>query len=94
MLNPLSSGGPWCDICKTHGHDPYHFPLMQKYQTIPKSTFCDFCKSVGNEDKDCRNLDMMKERIVDTYRVQVEHITRQPTQQPHHNIMQQFQSQP
>jgi ribosomal protein S18 len=81
MTNPLASGGPWCEIFKTHGHDPYHFHLMQKYRTIPKSTFCNFCKSVGYEDKDYRTLDMMKEQITDTYRVHDEHVTGKYTQQ-------------
>ena len=31
MPNPLPKGGPWCEICKPHMHDPYHFPMMQKY---------------------------------------------------------------
>jgi ribosomal protein S18 len=50
---------------------------MLKYQKVPKSTFCNFCKSVGHEDKDYRTLEMMKERIADTYKVQVEHVTGQ-----------------
>jgi ribosomal protein S18 len=81
MPNPLALGGPGCDIHKTHGIDPYHFPLMQKYQIVSKSTFCNFCKSSGHEDKDCRTLDMMKERIADTYKVRDENVTGKPTQQ-------------
>jgi hypothetical protein len=72
FLNPLPIGGPLCEICRTHGHDPYHFPLMKKYQTIPKSTFYNLCKFVGHEDKDCRTLEIMKERTSDAYRMQVE----------------------
>jgi hypothetical protein len=70
MKNPLMIGGPWCEICITHGHDPYHCPMMQKYQTIPKSTFCNFYNSVGNEGKDCRTFEIMKERTSGTYRMQ------------------------
>jgi hypothetical protein len=92
--NSLASGVPWCDIFKTHGHDPYHFPLMQKYQTVPKSTFYNFCKSVGHEDKDCRTLVMMKERISDTYRVQVEHVTGKFAQQLSYNTAKQPQYNP
>jgi hypothetical protein len=77
MPNPLYLGGPWCDNHKTHGNDPYHFPLMKKYQTVLKSTFCNFCKSFRHEDKDCRTLEMMNERIADTYRVQVEYVIEQ-----------------
>jgi hypothetical protein len=35
--NPLPTRGLWCKIYKKPGHDPYDFPIMQKYQTIPKS---------------------------------------------------------
>jgi hypothetical protein len=50
--------------------------MMQKYQTVPKTTFCNFCKSVGHEDKDCRTLEIMKERTSYAYRVQDEHDDR------------------
>jgi hypothetical protein len=69
MKNNLPTGGPWCEICRTHGHDPYHFPMMQKYQIVTKNTFYNLCKSVGYEDKDCRTLEIMKERKSDAYRV-------------------------
>jgi ribosomal protein S18 len=75
MPNPLPTGGPWCEICKTHGHDPYHCPMMQKYQTVPKNAYCTFCKSVGNDDKDYKTMDLMRERTSDTYRVQAEMMT-------------------
>jgi hypothetical protein len=75
LPNPLPIGGLWCDIFKTHGHDPYHFPMMQKYQTVPKSSYCNFCKSVGHDDKDCRTMDLMRERTSETYRVKAEMMT-------------------
>jgi hypothetical protein len=53
---------------------------MQKYQTIPKTTFFIFWKSVEHEDKDYRTLEIMKERTLDAYRVQFELITTQPAQ--------------
>jgi hypothetical protein len=80
MKNPLDSGGPWFDILKTYWNDPYHFPMMQKCNRIRKIIFCNFCKLVGHEDKDCRTLEMMKERIADTYMVKVKHVTRQSMQ--------------
>jgi hypothetical protein len=73
--NPLSIGGPWCHICKIHEHDPYHFPMMQKYKTIPKISYCKFYKLVGHDDKDCRTMELMRERNLDTYRVQEEMMT-------------------
>jgi hypothetical protein len=48
-------------MCRTHGHDPYHCPMMQKYQTVPKTTFFNFCKFVGHEDKDFITLEIMNE---------------------------------
>jgi hypothetical protein len=75
LENHFPIGGTWCEICKTHGHDMYHFPMMQKYKTIPKSSYCNFFKSVGHDDKDCRMMELMREITLDTYRVQVEMIT-------------------
>jgi hypothetical protein len=46
--------------------------MMKNYQTVPTSTFFNFCKSVGHEYKDIRSLEMMKERTLDAYRIQVE----------------------
>jgi hypothetical protein len=56
--------------------------MMQKYQTIPKTTFCIFCKLVGHEEKDCRTMEIMKERTSDAYSVQVELMKTQTMQQP------------
>jgi hypothetical protein len=68
--NPFPTGGPWCEICKMHGHDPYHYPMMKKYKTIPKCSYCNFCKSMGHDDKDCRTMELMRKITLDTYRVQ------------------------
>jgi hypothetical protein len=50
--------------------------------------------SVGHEDKDCRTLEIMKERTSYTYRVQAELMTGQPmqqfTMQPQYNNVQKF----
>jgi hypothetical protein len=69
MPHPLPTRGLWCELCKKPGHDPYHFPMIQKYQTVPKSSYCNFCKLVGHDDKDCPTLDLMRERTSDAYRV-------------------------
>jgi hypothetical protein len=87
--NPLPTGGPWCEICKTHGHDPYHCPMMQKYNTVPKSSYSIFFKSVGHDDRDCRMLEFMKEITLDTYRVQLEMMTGQVAPQ-YNNVQPQF----
>jgi hypothetical protein len=64
----------------TLGHDPYPCPMMQKYQTVPKSSYCKFCKSLGHTDKYCRSMDLMGERTLDAYRVQEEMMTGQDAQ--------------
>jgi hypothetical protein len=38
MSNPLPIEGLWCEIYKKPRHDPYHFPIMQKYQIVLKRT--------------------------------------------------------
>jgi hypothetical protein len=94
--NPFPIGIPWCNICKTHGHDPYHCPMMKKYQTIPKCSYCNFCKLVGHDDKDCRTMELMRERTSDTYKVQEKmmigkfapQFNQVPT--PYNNVQQQY----
>jgi hypothetical protein len=72
MPNPLPKKGLWCEICKKQGHDPYHCPMMHKYQTVSKRSYCNFCKFVGHDDKDYRTMDLMRERTSYAYRVQEE----------------------
>jgi hypothetical protein len=69
--NPLPGGG-YYEICKKWGHHPTECPLLQKYQSTPKNLFCNFCKSVGHEEKDCRAFDLLRERTSDIYRIQEE----------------------
>jgi hypothetical protein len=68
--------------------------MMQKYQIVPKTTFCNFCKLIGHVDKDCRTFELMKERTSKTYRVQDELMIGKPAQQPQYNSAQQFPMQP
>jgi hypothetical protein len=67
--NPL---GIWCEICNMMGHQPHSYPLMQKYQITTRNLFCNICKSVGHEEKDCHTFDLMRECTIDAYRVQGE----------------------
>jgi hypothetical protein len=70
--------------------------MMQKYQTVPKNSYCTFCKSVGHDDKDCRTMELMRERTSDAYRVQAEMMTGQETPQfnqapaPYNTAQQQY----
>jgi hypothetical protein len=66
--------------------------MMQKYKTKLKSTFCNFCKLVGHEEKNCRTLDLMKERTSDAYMMQDESMARHTM--PHFGNAHQFQEVP
>jgi hypothetical protein len=46
--------------------------MMHKYKTVSKGSYCNFCKSVGHDDKDCRMMELMREITSYTYRVQEE----------------------
>ena len=66
--NPLSSHGlPWCRICQTRGHRDKEYLYLQNTVSTPASLFYKFCYSVGNEEKDYRACQILKEKIVDTY---------------------------
>jgi hypothetical protein len=96
VLKPFPPRGPWCSIFNTHGHDPYQCPMKQKYKTLPKSSYCNFFKLVGHDDKYCRNMELMRERTSDTYRVQLEMMIGQyenqysKVQQPYKNEKHQY----
>jgi hypothetical protein len=81
LSNSLPIGGLWCELCKTPRHDPCHCPMMQKYQTMPKSTLCNFYKSVGHEDKDFRTMELIKEGTSYAYRMLAELMTGPPAQE-------------
>jgi hypothetical protein len=75
--NPLEGGVGYCEICKTWGHHPTAFPLLQKYQSTPKNLFCNFCKSVGHDEKYCHTFDLMREHTSDAYKIQEENVSRE-----------------
>jgi hypothetical protein len=52
---------------------------------MPRNLFCNFCKSVGHEEKDCRTFDLMRERTSDMYRIQEENDATEGGG-PHYNI--------
>jgi hypothetical protein len=53
-----------------HGNDLYYYPMMKKYNIVPKSSYYNFCKSMGHDAKDFRTMELMREIPSDTYRVQ------------------------
>jgi hypothetical protein len=72
---PLVEGLGYCEICNTLGHHPTSFPLLHKYQIPPRNLFCDFCKSIGHDEKDFRAFDLMREHTSYVYIIQEENDT-------------------
>jgi hypothetical protein len=70
--NPLVGGEGYCEICKTWGNHLIACPLLQKYWSTPRNLFCNFCKFVGHDEKDCHTFDLMRERTSDAYRIREE----------------------
>jgi hypothetical protein len=64
--------------------------MMQKYKIELNNTFCNFCKSVGHEDKNCRTLELMKEITSYAYSMHVELMVGHAA--PHFGNAQQFQA--
>ena len=59
----------WCAICQIvgkHAIDNYH--LLQKYMQNSQQLFCNFCRSVGHDERTCRSYELMMDRTP-TYRV-------------------------
>jgi hypothetical protein len=42
---------------------------------MPRNLFCNFCKSVGHDEKDCHAFDLMRECTSDAYKIQEENVT-------------------
>ena len=69
--NPLpNTHRPWCELCRTIRHPPQQCPLLQKYVQTPTNLYCNFCKSVGHDEHNCRAYDLMLDRKHGFYRVQ------------------------
>jgi hypothetical protein len=62
---------PWCNVC-INRHSPGECYYMQKYVEAPTNLYCTFYKSVGHDDRYCRDYDLMHERLRDIYKIQGE----------------------
>ena len=66
--NPLNTQGmPWCRICNTGGHKYEECMYLQNIVSAPASLYCKFCISVGHDEKYCRALQLLQEKMMDTY---------------------------
>jgi hypothetical protein len=62
---------PWYEVCKNR-HRPSECYYMQKYVQTHTNLYFTFCKSMGDDDRDCRAYDLMHERSRDIYKIQGE----------------------
>jgi len=65
------STGPalWCIICQVAGkHVTNNYHLLQKFVQTPQQLFCNFCRSVGHDEHNCRSYELMMDRTP-AYRV-------------------------
>jgi hypothetical protein len=71
-LSPLKQVTlPWCEVCKNR-HRPSECYYIKKYVQTPTNLYFTFCKSVGHDDRDCRDYDLMHEISRDIYKIQGE----------------------
>jgi hypothetical protein len=63
---PNQQGGQrneYCEICRTHGNPPRHFPILHKYSHVPNIVHYEFCGSTTHTMKQCRDLDALADRL-------------------------------
>ena len=66
--NPINTQGmPWCRICQTRVHRSEECLYLQKIVIAPTSLYIKFGKSVGHDEKDCREFQLLQEKMVDTF---------------------------
>lgn len=59
------SVGPmlWCSISQVPGkHETDNCLLLQNFVQTPQQLFCNFYKSIGNEENNCQSYDLMMDR--------------------------------
>ena len=56
--NPFPPQVLYCELCRMTGqHRPENCYLLQRYGQGPKNSYCNFCKSVGHNEDECRTYD-------------------------------------
>ena len=58
-----SSSGGFCEICRGYGDPPRHYPVLQKYSSVPNTMYYEFCHSSGYNTDKCRALDALVDRL-------------------------------
>ena len=69
QAGPSATPALWCMICQIGGKhviDNYH--LFQKYTQNSQQLFCNFCRSLGHDERTSRSYELMMDQTP-TYRV-------------------------
>lgn len=72
QARPSAASALWCAICQIGGkHTTDNCHMLQKYTQTSQQLFCNFCRTVGHDERTCRSYELMMDRT-HTYRVQTE----------------------
>jgi hypothetical protein len=55
---------PWCKVCRNR-HHPGECYYMQKYVQTPTNLYFTLYNSLGHDDRDCRDYDLMHRISID-----------------------------
>jgi len=62
----------WCVICQIgRKHMMNNCHLLQKYTQTPQQLFCNFCRSVGHDERTRRSYELMMDQTL-AYRMKIE----------------------
>ena len=51
------------EIFRTHGHPPWHCPILRKSYSATNTLYCEFCGSSTHGTERCRALDALADRL-------------------------------
>lgn len=72
QAGPSAVPALWCVISQIGGkHTTTNCHLLQKYTQMTQQLFCNFCRSVGHDERTCRSYEIIMDQTP-TYRVQNE----------------------
>lgn len=60
QVGPSATPALWCEICQIGGkHATNYYHLLQKYMQNSQQLFCNFYRSVGNDEYTYRSYELM-----------------------------------
>ena len=65
QTGPSAAPTLWCVIYQIRGkHTTDNCHLLQKYTQTSQQLFCNFCRSVGHDERTCRSYELMMDRTL------------------------------